>query len=81
VGDLRGGGGGPGGSSGVVLGTMPLDVAGQEARTLGPTIGFLAAVLLLAGMAERDGLFAAAGMIIWSPRWPYANRSSLPAES
>lgn len=40
---------------------MPRHVAAEEARSLGPTIGFLAAVLVLAGMAERDGLFAAAG--------------------
>jgi len=45
----------------VALGILPLHVAVEEARSLGPTIGFLAAVLVLAGMAERDGLFAAAG--------------------
>ena len=45
----------------LALGILPLHVATAEARSLGPTIGFLAAVLVLAGMAERDGLFAAAG--------------------
>lgn len=45
----------------LALGILPLHVAAEEARSLGPTIGFLAAVLVLAGMAERDGLFAAAG--------------------
>jgi arsenical pump membrane protein len=45
----------------LVLGLLPLRVAAEEARSLGPTVGFLAAVLVLAGIAERDGLFAAAG--------------------
>ncbi len=45
----------------LALGILPLHVATEEARSLGPTIGFLAAVLVLAEMAKRDGLFAAAG--------------------
>lgn len=45
----------------VALGILPVDVAGKEACSLGPTIGFLAGVLVLAGTAEREGLFAAAG--------------------
>jgi len=45
----------------LALAILPLHVAAEEARSLGPTLGFLAAVLVLAGMAERDGLFAAAG--------------------
>jgi arsenical pump membrane protein len=45
----------------LVLGALPLSQAGSEARSLGPTIGFLAAVLVLANMADRYGLFEAAG--------------------
>ena len=52
---------GPAAALVLALGILPLHVAAEEARSLGPTIGFLAAVLVLAGMAERDGLFAAAG--------------------
>jgi arsenical pump membrane protein len=45
----------------LAFGILPLHVAAEEARNLGPTIGFLAAVLVIAAMAERGGLFAAAG--------------------
>ena len=45
----------------LVLGVLPLGEAGTEARSLGPTIGFLAAVLVLANMCDRYGLFEAAG--------------------
>jgi arsenical pump membrane protein len=45
----------------LALGILPLRQAVDEARGLGPTIGFLAAVLVLAEMAEREGLFDAAG--------------------
>ena len=45
----------------MVLGALPLSYADAEARSLGPTIGLLAAVLLLANMADRYGLFEAAG--------------------
>ena len=45
----------------VVLGALPLSYADAEARSLGPTIGLLAAVLLLANMADRYGLFEATG--------------------
>jgi arsenical pump membrane protein len=44
----------------LALGVLPLHVAAEEAHSLGPTIGLLAAVLVLAAMAERDALFAAA---------------------
>jgi arsenical pump membrane protein len=42
-------------------GVLSLSQAGAEARSLGPTIGFLAAVLVLADMCDRYGLFEAAG--------------------
>lgn len=45
----------------VALGILPVDAALQELRDLGPTIGFLAAVLLLAELCDRQGLFQAAG--------------------
>ena len=45
----------------LVLGVLPLGQAGAEAGSLGPTIGFLAAVLVLANLCDRYGLFEAAG--------------------
>jgi arsenical pump membrane protein len=45
----------------VALGVLPARAALDEMRELGPTVGFLAAVLLLAELCEREGLFAAAG--------------------
>jgi arsenical pump membrane protein len=45
----------------LVLGVLPLDQAGTEAGSLAPTIGFLAAVLVLANLCDRYGLFEAAG--------------------
>jgi arsenical pump membrane protein len=45
----------------LVLGVLPLGQAGTEAGSLGPTIGFLAAVLALANLCDRYGLFKAAG--------------------
>ncbi len=45
----------------VALGILPPHAALDELRTLGPTIGFLAAVLVLAELCEREGLFDAAG--------------------
>ncbi|MGD0985494.1 MAG: SLC13 family permease [Acidimicrobiales bacterium] len=45
----------------LLLGVLPLSQAGAEARSLAPTIGFLAAVLVLADLCDRYGLFEAAG--------------------
>lgn len=45
----------------LLLGVLPLGQAGAEAKLLGPTIGFLAAVLVLANLCDRYGLFEAAG--------------------
>ena len=45
----------------VALHILPAHAALDELRNLGPTIGFLAAVLLLGELCEREGLFAAAG--------------------
>lgn len=45
----------------VVLGILPLRAALDELRGLGPTIGFLAAVLLLAELCDRESLFETVG--------------------
>ena len=45
----------------LLLGVLPLSEAAAEVRSLAPTIGFLAAVLLLATFSDRFGLFEAAG--------------------
>ena len=45
----------------LLLGVLPLSQAGAELTSLAPTIGFLAAVLVLADMCDRYGLFEAAG--------------------
>ncbi|MFZ2033780.1 MAG: arsenic transporter, partial [Candidatus Dormiibacterota bacterium] len=45
----------------LVAGVLPLNQAGTEAQSLAPTIGFLAAVLVLANLCDRYGLFNAAG--------------------
>ncbi|MGD0195371.1 MAG: SLC13 family permease [Candidatus Dormibacteria bacterium] len=45
----------------LLLGVLPLGEAGTEARGLGPTIGFLGAILVLANLCDRYGLFEAAG--------------------
>jgi arsenical pump membrane protein len=45
----------------VLLGIPPIEVALEKLRSLGPTIGFLAAVLVLAELCDREGLFEAAG--------------------
>ena len=46
----------------VVLGVLPWGTAlKEEVSSLAPTVGFLAAVLLIADLCERDGLFTAAG--------------------
>jgi arsenical pump membrane protein len=45
----------------LLLGVLPLNEAAAEVRSLAPTIGFLAAVLVLANLCDRFGLFEAAG--------------------
>jgi arsenical pump membrane protein len=45
----------------VAAGILSPHAALRELRGLGPTIGFLAAVLVLAELCEREGLFDAAG--------------------
>ncbi len=45
----------------IAAGVIPADRAADEARRLGPVIGFLAAILVLAHLYEDDGLFRACG--------------------
>ena len=45
----------------IAAGAIPAGAAGSEARQLGPVIGFLAAILVLAHLCDDDGLFGACG--------------------
>lgn len=45
----------------IVTGAISLDHAREEAERLGPVIGFLAAVLILAQLCDDEGLFRACG--------------------
>jgi arsenical pump membrane protein len=45
----------------VAAGAIPMEHARQEAQRLGPVIGFLAAVLVLAQLCDEEGLFSACG--------------------
>ncbi|MEW2121435.1 arsenic transporter [Streptomyces sp. NPDC005474] len=55
----------------VVTGAISPEHAWEEAERLGPVIGFLAAVLVLAHFCDVEGLFRACGA--WMARWA-ANR-------
>ena len=45
----------------IAAGAIPAGQAADEARRLGPVIGFLATILVLAHLCEADGLFRACG--------------------
>jgi arsenical pump membrane protein len=45
----------------MAVGAIPVHDAGEQARRLGPVIGFLAAVLVLAQLCDDEGLFRACG--------------------
>ncbi len=45
----------------LLLRILPISQAGAELKSLAPTVGFLAAVLVLANLCDRYGLFEAAG--------------------
>jgi arsenical pump membrane protein len=45
----------------IAAGAIPAGAAGAAARQLGPVIGFLAAILVLAHLCDDDGLFRACG--------------------
>ncbi|EPH41148.1 putative Arsenical pump membrane protein [Streptomyces aurantiacus JA 4570] len=51
----------------IVTGAIPLEDVREEAARLGPVIGFLAAVLVLARLCDDEGLFRACGT--WMARW------------
>ncbi|MEU5479391.1 arsenic transporter [Streptomyces mirabilis] len=51
----------------IATGAISWDHAGAEAGHLGPVIGFLAAVLVLAKFCDDEGLFHACGA--WMARW------------
>ena len=48
----------------VVLGLVSWHEAGSELVTLAPTVGFLAAVLVLAHLADEEGVFGFAGAVV-----------------
>ncbi|MGO1562640.1 MAG: SLC13 family permease [Actinomycetaceae bacterium] len=48
----------------LAIGVIDLPAAGDEAATLGPTVGFLAAILVLAHLCEQEGLFTALGQFM-----------------
>jgi arsenical pump membrane protein len=48
----------------VIVGVIGFSGAGQALRALGPTVGFLAAMLLIAEGCRREGLFDAMGAIM-----------------
>ena len=56
-----GGRGRPGRRHLIAAGAIPAGAAGSVARQLGPVIGFLAAILVLAHLCDDDGLFLACG--------------------
>ncbi len=51
----------------ILSGALPLEEVSDEAARLGPVIGFLAAVLVLAQLCDDEGLFHACGT--WMARW------------
>ena len=48
----------------VIVGAIGLSGAGDALRALGPTVGFLAAMLLIADGCRREGLFDAMGAVM-----------------
>ncbi|MCK8679293.1 SLC13 family permease [Streptomyces lichenis] len=59
----------------IAAGAVPLEHAGEEAERLGPVIGFLAAVLVLARLCADEGLFRACGA--WTARWAHGRPGRL----
>ena len=51
----------------VAVGTLSVSDARQALGDLGPTVGFLAALLVLAEGCCREGLFEAMGALSWPP--------------
>lgn len=59
----------------IVAGVIPMAHVRDEAERLGPVIGFLAAVLVLAKLCDDEGLFHACGT--WMARWAAGRPSRL----
>ena len=59
----------------VATGAISLDHARAEAEQLGPVVGFLAAVLVLAHFCDVEGLFRACGA--WMAEWAKSSPSRL----
>ncbi|MFJ5775302.1 SLC13 family permease [Streptomyces sp. NPDC093094] len=53
----------------ILTGAIPLEDVREEAARLGPVIGFLAAILVLAKLCDDEGLFHACGT--WMARWAH----------
>ena len=47
----------------LAVGLVPWSEGWHEVRALGPTVAFLAAVLVLSQLADREGVFAYAGTV------------------
>jgi arsenical pump membrane protein len=62
----------------IAAGAIPAGGAATEARQLGPVIGFLAAILVLAHLCDDDGLFLACGG--WMARTSAASPRRLLAQ-
>ena len=62
----------------IAAGAIPAGAAATEARQLGPVIGFLAAILVLAHLCDDDGLFRACGG--WMARTSAASPRRLLAQ-
>ncbi len=57
----------------ILLGLTDLDAAADEVMTMAPTIGFLAAMLVVADVCAREGVFTWVGTVLagWSRASPY----------
>jgi arsenical pump membrane protein len=61
----------------VLFGLVPVSAAWDEVAALGPTVGFLASVLILAYLADGEGVFAYAGAA--AARWSRGSPQGLLA--
>ncbi len=50
----------------VLTGLLPRSVAEDQLRAIGPTLGFLVAILVLARLCAAEGLFTWAGWVLAS---------------
>ena len=63
----------------IAAGAIPAGQAATEARQLGPVIGFLAAILVLAHLCDDDGLFRACGA--WMARTSAGQPKATPPKT